>query len=380
VKITDVTVLHLRHEHPNIGIFDGSYDACVTVVETDDGITGIGETDSMPEAVRGVIEGPTAHSSARALREVLIGENPLQPAALWERMYEATEYVGRRGIVMHAIAALDLALWDIKGKALGEPIHQLLGGCVHGRIPVYATIYPFPTTADAVAQRIVAGQRLNLRDFKLCVEPWWFYDLNHTRELLIAGRQAAGDEARIIIDAAAAYRTVEEAMQLIPLFQEIGVWFLEAPMPLDDFDGHLQLANCGMTLGVGDMGFTHVCEFIGPVGEVGTYWQPDLTCAGGFTGVRAIAQEATRQGKTLVLHCHKTTIALAACLQFLAAYQPESVLEYSISESPLRWETTREQLPVGTDGAVPVPTSAGLGVTLNEQAVASYGWRACGGS
>src|SRR5882724_7818999 len=108
MKITNVEAIHLRVEDPNIGLFDGSYDDCVIVIHTDEGLTGLGETESMASAIQAIINGPSAHTHARALKEILVGSDPNDPE-LWQHMYDATDYVGRRGLVMHAIGGIDLA-------------------------------------------------------------------------------------------------------------------------------------------------------------------------------------------------------------------------------------------------------------------------------
>src|ERR1044071_1315253 len=93
MKITDIEAIHLRVEDPNIGIFDGSYDDCVILIHTDEGVTGVGETESLAPAIQAIIRGPSAHSHARGLKEVLVGCDPMDPE-LWQKMYEATDYVG----------------------------------------------------------------------------------------------------------------------------------------------------------------------------------------------------------------------------------------------------------------------------------------------
>ena len=94
MKITDVDALHIRIEDPNIGLFDGSYDDCLIVVRTDEGLTGIGEVESLPAAIQGIVRSRAAHSHARGLRELLIGQDPTDPERLWQLMYDATDYVG----------------------------------------------------------------------------------------------------------------------------------------------------------------------------------------------------------------------------------------------------------------------------------------------
>ncbi len=121
MKITDVQATHLRVEDPNISLFDGSYDDCVIVIHTDEGVSGVGGTESLASAVQAVVAGQSAHNHARALCDVLLGCDPsTHPSELWQRMYDATSYVGQRGLVMHAISGVDLALWDLYGKICGK--------------------------------------------------------------------------------------------------------------------------------------------------------------------------------------------------------------------------------------------------------------------
>ena len=381
MKITGIEAIHLRVEGPNIGLFDGSYDDCVIVVYTDEGLTGLGETESLAPAIQAIINGPSAHSHARSLKEVLVGCDPSDPRELWQRMYEATDYVGRRGLVMHAIGGVDLALWDLRGKIEGKPIHALLGGARRDRLPAYGTIYPIERTPEGVKQQVEAGKKKNLRAFKLCADPWWMDDLALTGRLLQAARQAAGPDAKLIVDAALSYHTAEEGLRLLPVLKEAGIWFLEAPLPLDDVEGHARMAGHGIPLGVGDLGLTHVREFIEMMDHGGAeICQPDITEVGGFTGILQVAAAAKQRGKRVITHGYKTNIEIAANLHFLAAQEKEEILEYSLSYSPLRWETTREQFPVEPDGCVGVPQAPGLGVSLDPEAVARYRWPAKSGA
>lgn len=363
MRITNVQALHLRIEDPNIGLFDGSYDTCVIVISTDEGITGIGEVESLPQAIQAIVHAVPAHNHARGLRELLLGEDPRDPERLWQLMYESTDYVGRRGLMMHALGGVDLALWDIAGQAAGKPVCELLGGAKRNRVPAYGTIYPMARTPDAVRQQVVEARALNLRAFKLCADPWWLDDLADTARLLQAARREAGDEAILIIDAALAYRTVEQGLRLVPLFKDIGITFLEAPLPLDDLAGHKAMSGQGLPIGVGDLGLTHVDEFIDFMDRGGAdICQPDITMVGGFTGIRRVARAAAERGKRVITHGYKTNIEIAANLHFLANHADEEILEWSTSKSPLRWNTTVERLPVEPDGKVRVPNAPGLGV------------------
>ena len=332
MKITDVEAFHIRIEDPNIGLFDGSYDDCLIVVRTDAGITGIGEVESLPPAIQGIVHAPPAHNHARGLRELLLGEDPTDPERLWQRMYEATDYVGRRGLMMHAIGGVDLALWDIAGQAAGKPVHALLGGAKRDRLLAYGTIYPMARTPEGVRRQIREAQAMNLRAFKFAADPWWLDDLALTARLLQAARQEIGAEAILIVDAGGAYRTVEEGRRLAPIFRDVNIYFWEAPLPLDDVAGHAALAHEGIPIGVGDLGLTHVAEFEEMMDRGGgAICQPDITMVGGFTGLRKVAQAALKRGKRVITHGYKTNITIAANLHFLANHPNEELLEYSRS-------------------------------------------------
>src|SRR5215467_3646236 len=374
MKIIDIEAIHLRVEDPNIGLFDGSYDDCVIRVRTGEGVTGIGEVESLAPAIQAIIYAAPAHNHARGLRELLIGRDPSNPEELWDLMYDATDYVGRRGIVMHAIGGIDLALWDIKGQIENKPVTDLLGGTHRDRIEAYGTIYPMARTVSGVKAQVEdVLNRLRLRNIKFAADPWWMDDLDQTARLLQAARGVLGHERGMIVDAALSYKTADEGLRLVAILKEVGVMFLEAPLPLDDVDGHARMAEAGLPLGVGDLGLTHVSEFIEAMdrGRV-SICQPDITMVGGFTGIRKIAKAARERHKRVITHGYKTNIEIAANLHFLANHWTAELLEYSTSKSPLRWEMTEERIEVCADGMIEVPHAPGLGVRLNERTVAKY--------
>jgi L-rhamnonate dehydratase len=374
MKITAIEAIHLRVEDPNIGLFDGSYDDCVIRVRTDEGMTGIGEVESLAPAIQALIYAAPAHNHARGLGELLIGRDPSNPEELWNLMYDATDYIGRRGILMHAIGGIDLALWDIRGQLENKPIAELLGGAHCDRVEAYGTIYPMARTVAGVEAQVEdALYRLRLRNIKFAADPWWMADLDQTARLLRAARRVLGQTGGMIIDAALSYRTAEEGLRLVPIFKEVGVMFLEAPLPLDDIEGHARMAEAGLPLGVGDLGLTHVDEFIEAMDRGrASICQPDITMVGGFTGIRKVAQAARERNKRVITHGYKTNIEIAANLHFLANHWTAELLEYSTSKSPLRWEMTEEQIEVGRDGTVEVPHAPGLGVHLNERTVEKF--------
>src|SRR5262245_22381904 len=147
LKITAVEAIYLRLPEVKAQC-DSGQDALIVKVTTDAGIIGYGEVDSSPMAVKGCIEGPYSHSATAGLAHLLVGEDPFRTEYLWHKLYRANIYAGRRGIGIHALSGLDLALWDIKGKALGMPVWKLLGGGFTKQVRPYASNLWGPTPQE----------------------------------------------------------------------------------------------------------------------------------------------------------------------------------------------------------------------------------------
>src|SRR5215831_9794764 len=139
MRITDVEVIPLRIPQHNVHIADGIQDDVIVRVHTDEGISGIGEADSSPLVVKAIVEAWPSWPRCRGLKDILVGEDPLNVEMLWEKMRFGTLWLGRNGVAQQAIAAVDIALWDLVGKATGKPVHSLLGAAYRDRVPVYAS-------------------------------------------------------------------------------------------------------------------------------------------------------------------------------------------------------------------------------------------------
>src|SRR4051794_25648818 len=139
MRIVDVDAIVLRQPDLDQTIADGSQDDLIVLVETEDGIVGIGEVDSSPEIVKSVIEAPASHANATGLGAAIVGEDDGDIAALWQQMYRASIYYGRRGPALHAMSGIEMALWDIAGKRSGKPVSALLGNVVKTRLLAYAS-------------------------------------------------------------------------------------------------------------------------------------------------------------------------------------------------------------------------------------------------
>src|SRR5438128_9288670 len=149
MKITAVEPIVLRADRVDTTRADGTQDAFLLRIHTDEGLVGIGEADTSPYLARTMIEMPSSHAVARGLAEVLVGEDPSDIDQLWDMLFQATYHYGRGGVALHVISAIDMALWDLAGKAAGRPVHDLLGGARIENVPVYASEV-MPETADEV--------------------------------------------------------------------------------------------------------------------------------------------------------------------------------------------------------------------------------------
>src|SRR3989454_10436739 len=180
MKITHVEAIYLRQPEVKFQC-DSGQDALIVRVETDAGITGIGEVDSAPMAVKGAIDGPFSHTTAAGLAGIVIGEDPFETEKIWHKMYRANIYGGRRGVGVHAMSGIDMALWDIKGKALKMPVWKLLGGGFHSKIRAYASNL-FGDTPEETGER---GRRLVGRGFTAVKFGWGPLGRNEATDLAL---------------------------------------------------------------------------------------------------------------------------------------------------------------------------------------------------
>ena len=366
MKITDVEPIVLRLDKVDATRADGTQDAFLVKVHTDEGIVGIGEADTSPYVARTIVEMPASHSIARGIRELILGEDALQIDRLWQLMFHATDHYGRGGAALHVISAIDMALWDIAGKAAGRPIADLLEGRRLDEVRVYASEV-MPWTADEVrriAERAASAGYLAL---KLGWGPLG-RSLKGDVELIEAARATLGTERALMIDGGRAY-TVKQALELLRHVEEQDLYWFEEALQPDDLHGYRRLADAAavrIAAGEADSG-------IGPfraLVEQGhlDVLQPDVARCGGFTVARQIADLARSTSVEVVPHCFSTGVLVAASLHFVAILDRPTWSEFSVADSPLvnGILTTPFQL---RDGTLAVPTGPGLGVELDEDMV-----------
>nr|CAA9291806.1 mandelate racemase/muconate lactonizing enzyme family protein [uncultured Armatimonadetes bacterium] len=368
MRITDVEAIILSL--PQIRErTDGSQDMLLVKVSTDAGIVGYGEVDSSPLVAKSIIDAPISHTISRGLRHLVLGEDPFAYEYLWHRMYEGCLYHGRRGAAIQAMSGIDLALWDIMGKALEMPVYKLLGGGFRKEVRAYASALfgdDLADTADKVKRYVDQG----FTAVKMGWEPMGqdpAYDVALVRTM----REAAGPKADILIDAGLCW-DAKTAIRMARRFEEFDIFWLEEPLHPDNLEGYRRLSEAvDVRIAAGEeessrAGFVDLMDR-GKIDVV----QVDVTRVGGLTEAKKIAFLAHDRGLPCINHSFTTDLNVAASLHLLASIPNAPLLEFCVEESPLRTELAREPIRV-VDGMVRVPEEPGLGVELDEAVIERY--------
>ena len=363
-----------------------SQDDLVVLVHTDEGITGVGETDTGPWLAKAAIESPGSHSMAMGMTELLLGQDPFDTGALWQKMYVQTAMSGRRGAVICAMGAIDMALWDIKGKALGLPVYKLLGGAHKDHIVPYASLQPNGATVDEYGESLVAwtkkvrayGYQAGKMECTLD-GPYRHLGLRGSdaqmTEIVSACRRAAGPDFEMMVDVQYRWPDAGSALRTLRRWADLDLFFVETPLPMDDLAGYAALARqAPMRIAAGEWLSTRF-EFLDLMdrGEVAVA-QPDVGRVGGLTEAVRVCQLAQDRGRLIVPHCWKTGIGIAASAHLAAATPNCPFIEYlpeELSDSPLRRELAANDLTL-KGGVLFLPQRPGLGVELNMDALKRY--------
>lgn len=367
MKITHVICQVLRIEDVEAKTA-GTQDTVIIRIRTDEGLEGIGEADASPEVVKSIIDAPFSHTIACGLREILIGEDPLDTDRIWSKMYRRTMYYGRRGVVITAMAGVDLALWDLKGKLFNQPIWRLLGGRHHDGIPAYASIL-FGRDGSETREIAQRWREAGYGAIKFGWEPMGESEALDI-ELVRGGRDGIGDENTLLIDAGCVW-DARTALRRAEAFHDYGIGWLEEPLEQDDIDGYVWLRDRSPVLiaaGEGECGRAAFRPWIDR--HALDVYQVDLA-RNGFTEAAYVRQRVEEIGARVCNHCYKTPISVAACLHWISTSRSAFIFEDCVEDSPLRHELTHEKLQA-VDGRIAVPDGPGLGITLNERFVERF--------
>lgn len=351
-------------------VFEG-YRTTLVLVETDEGITGVGEcmVRFAPTATRAIVEN---------LKPVLIGMDPFDYEVIWELMYGAMMNRGHsKGFFIEAISGIDVAIWDIMGKALGKPVYSLLGGKHNDPIRCYASSLRFrglETTLGEARKHLADG--FTAMKIKIGQDP------RHPErdvELVRAIRDEVGPDITLMVDVNCGY-DVKTAMKVGRQLEELNIAWFEEPISPDNLPGYELLAReLQIPIASGEAEFTrfHFRELIsrGAVDII----QPNICRAGGFTEVKKINALASAWHLPYAPHTGScSAVCLAASLHVAAAFPNFMIHEFMRSDwsrsqpNPLRHNLTMEPVEILESGYLIPPTKPGLGIELNPEILECY--------
>ena len=387
MKITDVECFVLLVPDYDVAACSSAQDNLVVKIHTDSGHFGIGETDTNPWVARAMIEARGTHIMGLGLKETLMGADPTDVEGLWERMYAGSLMTGRRGLGICAIGALDMALWDLRGKIAGEPVWKLLGGAVQQHATPYASILPGGTDltsyTDSLVARTVAARDLGFLAAKLeiCIQGPYAHnglqirDDRKIAQIVRACRAAVGPEMTLMVDVVYCWGDWKTALRAIDMFADQDIYFVETPLPSDDLDGYRKLCRASpLRIAAGEWLNTRF-EFRDYLDrDALDVVQPDVGRVGGLTEARRVAQAARDKGVLVVPHCWKSAIGIAASVHLAIVSATCTHVEFlpaPLADSDLRRTLVGNELDV-VDGVIALPTRPGLGIELNEAALKKF--------
>lgn len=389
MRITDVSAMILRYDYDepiaDAQNYFSSRNAVIVTVETDKGIKGIGEAACFggpPESTKFIIE--------NELAPIVIGEDPTNIERVWKKMFDRTRQHGRGGIIISAISGIDIALWDILGKIAGLPVYKLLGG-YSDKLRPYASSGFFSQSkdTDALAKevegyfeegfkyaKIKVGRNpdIFLSPLPNMIEPQaCLYSLAEDLARVEACSKIARKYgAKLMVDANNNWNTFT-AIQMGRAFQEMGVFWLEEPLHLDNIEGSIELAAT-LDLPIAgyesEVGLFNFREYI--YRRAVDIVQPDVIWSGGITECVKIANLAAAFNLPCLPHVFSSAVSLVANMHFLASLNNGGILEMDRNPYPLRDELLVEPIEVRSDGLVYLPEKPGLGIELDDSVVKRY--------
>jgi L-alanine-DL-glutamate epimerase-like enolase superfamily enzyme len=387
LKITDVECHVLLAPDFDASFTSSAQDSLIVVIHTDGGVTGVGECDANPWMAKACIEAPGTHTMGLSIKETLIGADPFQIGELWRRIYLGTAMNGRRGMVIHAMSAIDMALWDLCGKALGQPVHALLGGATRTRITPYASLQPagkhYEEYRDALCLSAEKAKKLGFRAMKTEITMNGPYAHGGMREsyerhteVLAAVRDTIGADITLMVDVQYLWEDAATCLSVVKDWAEFRPYFLETPIWSDNLREMAKLAEAApMPIAFGEWLATRFeFEELLDRGKV-QIAQPDVGRVGGIGEAKIVCDMARERGRTIVPHCWKTGISISATAHLAFVTDHCAYIEYlpaQLCHERLRRELAEEELVLDDDGTIPLPVKPGLGVDVDWDVVQRY--------
>ncbi|MEA2597479.1 MAG: hypothetical protein QOF01_3948 [Thermomicrobiales bacterium] len=337
----------------------------LVAVLTDEGVTGVGGVFTNADLVKAALN---------VLEPLWRGENALEPERVSEKLHQHTFWMGRGGSLTHAISGVDIALWDILGKATGQPVGRLLGGRYRERVRPYASLLmeePGPL-ADYLRQVKAQG----FRAFKMGWGPFGRVSGALDEAIVKAAREAVGPDSLLMVDAGGSdafwgqgYKWALRTAEMLAAYDV--AWF-EEPLKPDALDDFVALRrNAPLPIAGGEV-LTRRQSFQ-PWLQAGAFdiVQPDVTKVGGISEERRIGWMAQENGVRFIPHGWNTAVGLAADLHLSSAFPDTDLVEY-LTGSVYVDEIVAGGWRLDADGMLAIPSGPGLGIELDPDAVAKY--------
>jgi D-galactarolactone cycloisomerase len=365
VRIRDIQTTTLRFEYPEGRGFDFAGGYCSARVSTlvrvftDSDHVGLGSVYSHPDLVRTIIEDQ--------LKPMLVGEDPTHIEAHWQRCYSVTRWYGRKGAAVSALGGIDMALWDLRGKAAGQPVYQLLGAKRH-RVPAYASALLWKRDVSELREEAQRHLARGFRGMKMRLGRNYAYDSAAVRVV----REAIGSENRLMIEGNARY-PLDQIKRLLPEYQEAGIFWLEEPFLPECPDSFRELrphlGSIPVAAGENEFGLQGFRESMD--GGVVDIVQPDACRCGGITESLRVAELAAKHGLRVAPHTWSDAIALTANMHVLASLDHGVTVEVDQTGNPFIEELLSTKWKV-EKGEIAMPQGPGLGISLDESVVERY--------
>ncbi|MGE0253441.1 MAG: mandelate racemase/muconate lactonizing enzyme family protein [Alphaproteobacteria bacterium] len=343
----------------------------IVEIETDAGITGWGECYGPSAVARAAVE--------TVYKAQILGRDPFDVEVIWEHLYNRIKDYGLSGMTISALSGIDIALWDIVGKACNQPIHKLTGGAQRERVLAYATGLYFKDFKRLTEEAVEEAEKFRGEGFRAVKMKIGLGEVARDVERIAAVRAALGPDIKLMVDANHCY-TVPDAVRIGRKLEAMDVHWFEEPISPEDIDGYvevtraLDIAVAGGENGFTRWGFKDICAR-----KAMDIVQPDVCAAGGISECRKIATLASAHGVECVPHAWGSAIGLAATLHFIATLpdQPPSLfpaplmLEFEQEENPFRDRLAVTPI-VQRDGYVAIPTGPGLGIEIDRSVLDAY--------
>ena len=365
MKITGVDAVILDQQPPGTPrpAPHGAQDPLVIRLRTDEGISGYGEADTFAPVAKAIMEAPQETVLASGLAALLVGRDPLDEG-LWTELFRRTSFYGRGGVVSHTLAGVDLALWDIRGKAAGKSVSELLGGRRRERVRAYATM-GMPADLADLPGVVAARRELGFTRMKFSLSASPTPPSGHA-ELVAAAREAVGENTELMIDVGRRWSDADAAVKLAASVESCRLGWIEEPFEPENHAAYQALtAASAIPISTGEADSVPT-EYATILADGVAIVQPDVCRAGGFRTCLEVERLALAADRRCIPHEWGTGIAKAATLQLLAAMQADELFEYRIAQSPVMASLTAEGFPV-IDGTVAVPSGRGLGITVDDE-------------